>query len=77
VGAIIMRTNIVAGRESGKVVAGSIKHAPHRYACKPTPARHRRRHLHHRCKGLPKMSSDGSSILEESRTKSELYETGE
>jgi hypothetical protein len=77
VGAIIKRTSIAAGRESGKAVAGSIKCAPRRHASKPAPARRRRRHLYCRCKGLPKMSSGGDSVSEESRTESEPYETGE
>jgi hypothetical protein len=77
VGAIIRRTCIAAGRESGKAVAGSIKRAPRKHASEPTPARRRRRHLYRRCKGLPKMSSGGDSVSEESRTESEPYETGE
>jgi hypothetical protein len=77
VDAIIRRTSITAGRESGKVAAGSIKRAPQRHASEPTPARRRRRHLHHRCKGLPEMSSDGDSVSEEFRTESEPYKTGE
>jgi hypothetical protein len=77
VGTIIRRTSIAAGWESSKATAGSIKHAPRRHAGKPTPARRRRRHLHRKCKGLPKMSSDGDSVSEESRTESEPYETGE
>jgi hypothetical protein len=77
VGAIIKRTSIATGRESSKAAAGSIKHAPQRHAGKPAPARRRQRHLHRRCKGLPEMSSDGDSVLEESRTKSEPYETSE
>jgi hypothetical protein len=77
VGAIIKRTSIAARRESGKAVVGSIKHAPQKHAGEPTPARCRRRYLHHRSKGLPEMSSDGDSISEESRTESEPYETGE
>jgi hypothetical protein len=76
VGAIIRRTSIAAGRKSSKAVAGSIKHAPRRHAGKPAPARRRRRHLHHRYKGLHEMSSDGDSVSEESRTESEPYETG-
>jgi hypothetical protein len=77
VGAIIKRTSIVARRESGKAVAGSIKRAPRRHASEPSPAQLRQRHLHRRCKGLPEMSSGGDSISEESRTESEPYETGE
>jgi hypothetical protein len=77
VGAIIKRTNIAVGRESGKAAAGSIKYVPRRHAGEPAPARHRRRHLHRRCKGLPEMSNDGDSVSEESRTESEPYETGE
>jgi hypothetical protein len=77
VGAIIRRTSIVAGRESGKVAMGSIKRAPQRHAGEHALARRRRRHLHRRCKGLPEMSSGGDSVSEESRTESEPYETGE
>jgi hypothetical protein len=77
VGAIIRRTSIAAGRESGKAAAGSIKRALRRHSGERALARRRRRHLHRRCKGLPEMSSDGDSVLEESRTKSEPYETGE
>jgi hypothetical protein len=77
VGAIIRRTSIAVGQESGKAGAGSIKHAPRRHAGEPAPARHRRRHLHRRYKGLPEMSSGGNSVSEESQTESEPYETGE
>jgi hypothetical protein len=77
VDAIIRRTSITAGRKSGKAAARSIKRAPWRHASEPAPARRRRRHLHRRCKGLPEMSSDGDSVSEESRTKSEPYETSE
>jgi hypothetical protein len=77
VGAIIRRTSIAAGWETGKAAAGSIKRAPWRHAGEPTPARCRRRYLHCRCKGLPEMSSDGDSVSEESRTESEPYEIGE
>jgi hypothetical protein len=77
VGAIIRRTSIAAGQESGKVVTGSIKRAPRRHASEPAPARRRRRHLHRMCKGLPEMSSGGDSVSEESRTEFEPYETGE
>jgi hypothetical protein len=77
VGAIIRRTNIAAGRESGKAAAGSIKHEPRRHVGEPAPTRRRRRHLHRRCKGLPEMSCNGVSVLEESRTEFEPYETGE
>jgi hypothetical protein len=77
VGAIIKKTSIAAGRESSKAAAGSIKHAMRRHEGKPAPARRRRRHLHRRYKGLPVMISDGNSVLEESRTESEPYETGE
>jgi hypothetical protein len=76
-GAIIRRTSIAAGRESGKAAAGSIKRALQRHAGERALARRRRRHLHRRCKGLHEMSSDGDSISEESRTESEPYETGE
>jgi hypothetical protein len=77
VGAIIKRTSIAAERESGKAMARSIKHAPRRHTGEPAPTQRRGRHLHRRCKGLPEMSSDGDSVSEESRTKSEPYETGE
>jgi hypothetical protein len=77
VGAIIRRTNIAVGRESGKAAAGSIKRAPRRHASKPAPAQRWQRHLHRRCKGLPEMSSGGDSVLEESQTESEPYEIGE
>jgi hypothetical protein len=77
VGAIIRRTSIAAGRESSKAAVGSIKHAPRRHAGKPAPVRRRRRHFHRRCRGLPKMSSDGDSVSEGSRTESEPYETRE
>jgi hypothetical protein len=77
VGAIIRRTSIVAGRESGKVAVGSIKCAPQRHAGEPASARRRRRHLHCKCKGLPEMSSGSDSVSKESRTESEPYEIGE
>jgi hypothetical protein len=77
VGAIIRKTSIVAGRESGKAAVGSIKRAPQRHASEPALARRRRRHLHRRCKGLPEMSSGGHSVSEESRTESKPYEIGE
>ena len=76
-GTIIRRTSIAAGRESGKAAARSIKRAPRRHVGELAPIRSRRRHLHHRCKGLPEMSSDGDSISKESQTESEPYETGE
>jgi hypothetical protein len=77
VGAIIRKTSIAAGRESGKAMVGSIKRTPRRHASEHAPARRRRRHLYRRCKGLPKMSSGGDSVSEESQTESEPYETGE
>ena len=67
----------MAGRESCKAMAGSIKCVPCRHIGKPAPARRWRRHLHRRYKGIPKMSNNGDSISEESRTESEPYETGE
>ena len=47
-GAIIRRTSIATRQEFGKATTGSIKHAMRRQV----PARHWRRHLHCRCKGL-------------------------
>jgi hypothetical protein len=66
VGTIIRKTSIVAGRESGKAMAGSIKCVLWRHVSELAPARCQRRHFHRMCKGLPEMSSDGDSILEES-----------
>jgi hypothetical protein len=77
VGAIIRRTSIAAGRESGKAAAGSIKCAPRRHENEPAPSRRWQRQLHRRYKGLPEMSSNGDSVSKESQTESEPYETGE
>ena len=65
-GTIIKTTSIAVGRESDKAAAGSTKCAPRRDASEPAPARSWQRHLYRKYKGLPKMSSDGNSILEES-----------